>query len=154
MTIVAVGNKMPEWVDQAFADYARRMPPHLHIDLKQIKAEKRDGGKTAAQIMEAERARIDAAIPDAALLIALDERGAQISSVQLADWLREWQGEGRDVALVIGGADGLHHGLRQRAHKTLALSCLTLPHGLARVLLAEQLYRAFSITRNHPYHRE
>ena len=104
--------------------------------------------------MQAEKTRIAAAIDPSAMLIAMDERGAQVSSMQLADWMRDWQGGGRDVALVIGGADGLHDSLRQRAHKTLALSHLTLPHGLARVLLAEQLYRAYSITQNHPYHRE
>lgn len=154
LTIVAVGNKMPDWVETAFADYTKRMPPHMRVELKEIKAEKRDGGKTAAQIMQAEKIRIEAALPDGVMLIAMDERGAQISSLQLADWMRDWQDGGRDVALVIGGADGLHEGLRQRAHKTLALSHLTLPHGLARVLLAEQLYRAYSITQNHPYHRE
>ena len=154
LTIIAVGNKMPDWVEQAFADYTKRMPPHMRVELKEIKAEKRDGGKTAAQIMEAEKIRIEAALSDGVMLIAMDERGAQISSMQLADWMRDWQDGGRDVALVIGGADGLHESLRQRAHKTLALSHLTLPHGLARVLLAEQLYRAYSITQNHPYHRE
>lgn len=154
LTIVAVGNKMPAWVDEAFNDYTKRMPPHLRVELKEVKAEKRDGGKTAAQIMEAERVRIEAAVPDGAMLIALDERGVQASSMQLADWLRDWQGEGRDAALVIGGADGLHESLRQRAHQLLALSRMTLPHGMARVLLAEQLYRAYSITQNHPYHRE
>lgn len=145
---------MPEWVNEAFADYAKRMPPHMRLELKEIKAEKRDSGKTALQIMEAEKTRIEAAVPDGALLVALDERGEQISSLRLADWMRGWQGEGRDVALVIGGADGLHQSLRQQADKTLALSNLTLPHGLARVLLAEQIYRAYSITQNHPYHRE
>jgi 23S rRNA (pseudouridine1915-N3)-methyltransferase len=154
LTIVAVGNKMPDWVETAFADYAKRMPPHMRVELKEIKAEKREGGKTAEQIMQAEKTRIEVALPDGAMLIAMDERGAQISSLQLADWMREWQGGGRDVALIIGGADGLHESLRQRAYKTLALSHLTLPHGLARVLLAEQLYRAYSITQNHPYHRE
>lgn len=154
LTIVAVGNKMPDWVETAFSDYTKRMPPHMRVELKEIKAEKRDGGKTAEQVMQAEKTRIEAAIDPSAMLIAMDERGAQVSSMQLADWMRDWQGGGRAVALVIGGADGLHDSLRQRAHKTLALSHLTLPHGLARVLLAEQLYRAYSITQNHPYHRE
>jgi 23S rRNA (pseudouridine1915-N3)-methyltransferase len=106
LTIVAVGNKMPDWVETAFTDYTKRMPPHMRVELKEIKAEKREGGKTAQQIMEAEKARIEAALPDGAMLIAMDERGAQISSLLLADWMREWQGEGRDVASDFASRPG------------------------------------------------
>ncbi len=145
---------MPDWVNAAFDEYAKRMPPHLRIELKEIKPEKRDTGKTALQMMEAEKIRIEAALPDGVNVIALDERGAQVTTQALADWLRNWMADGRDVAFVIGGADGLHASIKQRAQKMLALSAMTLPHGMARVLLAEQLYRAYSITQNHPYHRE
>lgn len=154
LTIVAVGNKMPDWVNHAFEDYAKRMPPHLRLELKEIKPEKRDAGKTAQQMMQAEKVRIEAALPGQAMVVALDERGAQLTSQKLAQCLRDWMGEGHDVAFVIGGADGLDDGIKQRAKSLLALSALTLPHGLARVMLAEQLYRAYSITQNHPYHRE
>jgi len=152
--IIAVGTKMPGWVETAFAEYAKRMPREARIELAEIKPEKRAGGKTTQQLMEAERERILAALPQGARLVALDERGAAWTTQQLAQALTGWQQQGGDVAFVIGGADGLHEDIKRRAEKMLALSAMTLPHGMARVLLAEQLYRAVTIIQGHPYHRE
>ena len=154
LRIIAVGQKMPAWIESGFAEYARRMPRENSIELIELKPEKRASGKTAEQIKEAERNRILAALPRDATAWALDEYGAQLTTLELADALREWQGAGRDTAFVIGGADGLHQDIKQRADKLVALSRFTLPHGLVRVMLAEQLYRAWSVTQNHPYHRE
>jgi 23S rRNA (pseudouridine1915-N3)-methyltransferase len=152
--ILAVGNKMPDWVSEAFAEYAKRMPREARIELVEIKPEKRSGGKTVEQIQTSEMERIQTALPAAAMHVMLDERGAEMSTLELADNMKFWLQEGRDVAFVIGGADGLHPGLRQRAGKLMSLSRLTLPHGMVRVLLAEQLYRAMSVIQGHPYHRE
>ena len=151
--ILAVGHKMPEWIASGFDEYAKRMPPELRIELREIKPEPRTGGRTAQSVMAAERQRIDAALPKGARIVALDERGQDWTTMQLAAALPGWQQEGRDVAFVIGGADGLAPEVKQRAELMLRVSSLTLPHGMVRVLLAEQLYRAWSITQNHPYHR-
>ena len=130
------------------------MPREAAISLIEIKPEPRSSGKTAAQIMESEAQRIRAALPASALCIALDERGATPTTKQLSQQMQDWMQQGRDVAFVIGGADGLHESLKHRAQQLMALSALTLPHGMVRVLLAEQLYRAHSLLHNHPYHRE
>jgi len=151
--IIAVGNKMPEWVDAAFAEYAKRMPREARIELVEIKPEKRSG-KATQQILDAERERILAALPQHCQLLALDERGDALTTRQLAQAMAEWMGGGRDVAFVIGGADGLHEEIKRSARRLLALSAMTLPHGLARVVLAEQLYRALTVLQNHPYHRD
>lgn len=151
--IVAVGHKMPGWVADGFDEYARRMPPELRIELRELKPELRSGGRGAESVMAAERVRIEAALPKGARLVALDERGRDWTSMQLAQALPGWQQDGHDVAFVIGGADGLDPELKARADLLLRISSLTLPHGMVRVLLAEQLYRAWSITQNHPYHR-
>lgn len=152
--ILAVGNKMPGWVSEAFAEYVKRMPREARIELLEIKPEKRAGGKTLDQIQESEMARIQAMLPAAAVHVMLDERGTEMSTLELAGSMKSWLQGGRDVAFVIGGADGLHPALRQRAGKLWSLSRLTLPHGMVRVLLAEQLYRAMSVIQGHPYHRE
>jgi 23S rRNA (pseudouridine1915-N3)-methyltransferase len=154
LRIVAVGNKMPSWVELAFADYTKRMPREARIELVEIKPEKRAGGKTVEQLQEAEMLRISAAMPAGMREILLDERGAEMTTLELAASMKEWLQEGRDVAFVIGGADGLHPTLRQGAGSLWSLSRLTMPHGMVRVLLAEQLYRAMSVIQNHPYHRE
>ncbi|CAG9239656.1 Ribosomal RNA large subunit methyltransferase H [Burkholderia gladioli] len=151
--IVAVGHKMPGWVADGFDEYAKRMPPELRIELRELKPELRSGSRGAESVMAAERVRIEAALPKGARLVALDERGRDWTSMQLAQALPGWQQDGRDVAFVIGGADGLDPELKARADLLLRISSLTLPHGMVRVLLAEQLYRAWSITQNHPYHR-
>lgn len=151
--ILAVGHKMPEWISAGFDEYVKRMPPELRIELREIKPEPRTSGRTAQSVMAAERQRIEAALPKGARVVALDERGRDWTTMRLAEALPDWQREGRDVAFVIGGADGLDPGLKARAEWLLRVSSLTLPHGMVRVLLAEQLYRAWSITQNHPYHR-
>ena len=153
LQILAVGHKMPGWIASGFDEYAKRMPPELRIELREIKPEPRTGGRTAQSVMAAERLRIEAALPKGARIVALDERGQDWTTMQLAAALPGWQQEGRDVSFVIGGADGLAPELKARAELMLRVSSLTLPHGMVRVLLAEQLYRAWSITQNHPYHR-
>lgn len=154
LLILAVGNKMPSWISEGFNEYSKRMPRETKIELIEIKPEARSSGKTAQQIMEAEAQRIKAALPAAALCIALDERGATPTTKQLSQQMQDWMQQGRDVAFVIGGADGLHETIKHHAQYLMALSALTLPHGMVRVLLAEQLYRAHSLLHNHPYHRE
>lgn len=151
--IAAVGHRMPDWIETGFDEYAKRMPPESRIHLKEIKPVERSGSRNAETVMALERAKIEAALPKGACIVALDERGRDLTSVQLAACLTRWRQEGRDVAFVIGGADGLDPGLKSGADMLLRISSLTLPHGMVRVLLAEQLYRAWSITQNHPYHR-
>ena len=154
ITVLAVGTKMPRWVDEAVNEYAKRFGREIHYVLKEIKPEKRGAGVNAAQGMAAEEKRILEAIPDGAFLVVLDERGKAPTSVELAEYVRQWQLNGEHVCLVIGGADGMTDALKQKARLMLRLSSLTLPHGMVRVLLTEQLYRAVSILNNHPYHRE
>ncbi|SAK94866.1 23S rRNA (pseudouridine(1915)-N(3))-methyltransferase RlmH [Caballeronia ptereochthonis] len=153
LVILAVGHKMPDWITNGFEEYAKRMPPVLRIELKEIKPEQRSSGRNAESVMAAEKQRIEAALPKNARVVALDERGRDWTTMQLASALPGWQQDGRDVAFVIGGADGLAPEVKARAELMLRVSSLTLPHGMVRVLLAEQLYRAWSITQNHPYHR-
>ena len=154
LLVTAVGQRVPDWAQTAWADYAKRFPPELRLELKAIKTEPRSGGKTTEQIMTAERQRIEAAIPSGTHVVALDERGSALTTAALAAKLSQWQGQGGDVALLIGGPDGLHPALRQAAHERIRLSDLTLPHAMVRVLLVEQLYRAWSINAGHPYHRD
>ena len=154
LLLVTVGHKMPDWITAGFNEYAKRMPRESKIELLEIKPEPRTTGKSIPQIMDADAQRIVAALPQNCLRIALDERGTAWTTRQLADRLQQWMGEGRDVAFIIGGADGLHESVKNGAQQLLALSAMTLPHGMVRVLLAEQLYRAHSLLHNHPYHRE
>ena len=151
--LVAVGQRQPAWADAAYADFAKRFPPEMRLELKAVKAEAR-GGKTAEQLMAAEAARIEAAVPRGARRVVLDEHGTRLTTTQLAQRLTAWQHDARDVALLIGGPDGLDAALKARADETLRLSDLTLPHAFVRVLLAEALYRAWTVMVNHPYHRE
>ncbi len=143
---------MPDWAQTAWDDYAKRFPPEIRIELKAVKTEPR-GSKTLETLYAAERARIEAAIPKGARVVALDERGEAMGTQALARRLTLWQEQG-DVALLIGGPDGLDPALRAAAHERIRLSDLTLPHAFARVLLIEQLYRAWSVNAKHPYHRE
>ncbi|HTO44281.1 MAG TPA: 23S rRNA (pseudouridine(1915)-N(3))-methyltransferase RlmH [Burkholderiales bacterium] len=156
--VCAVGHRMPAWVDAAFGDYVRRLPRELPIDLIEVRPPPRPLKKaSAAQIartMAAEAGRIRAALPAGCTMVALDEKGKSFTSVQFAQRLERWRREARDVAFVIGGADGLDPELKRHASLLLSLSSLTLPHRLVRVLLAEQLYRGVSLLHNHPYHRE
>lgn len=153
LLIVAVGQRVPDWAQTAWDDYAKRFPPELKVELKAVKTEPR-GSKTLDTLYAAERARIEAVIPRGARVVALDERGTSLTTVALAEKLKAWQLGADDVALVIGGPDGLDPSFRQVAHERIRLSDLTLPHAMARVLLIEQLYRAWSINASHPYHRE
>jgi 23S rRNA (pseudouridine1915-N3)-methyltransferase len=151
--IISVGHKMPGWVETACAEYIKRMPREASIEIVEIKPEKRAAGNSTENIQSIEAKKIlDAVGRD--FMIALDERGIELNTLQLAEKFKEWLSGGRDIALVIGGADGLHVSVKQEAHWLLGLSKLTLPHGMVRVLLCEQLYRAYSVTQNHPYHRE
>jgi 23S rRNA (pseudouridine1915-N3)-methyltransferase len=144
---------MPDWVDSACAEYLKRMPRETSLEIVEIKPDKRAAGKNSEVVQEAEAKRI-LEIVGKDYLIALDERGQEVTTLQLAERMKTWLGSGRDVALVVGGADGLHPGLKQKADWLWGLSKLTLPHGMVRVLLAEQLYRAWSVINHHPYHRE
>ena len=153
LLIVAVGQRVPDWAQTAWDDYAKRFPPELKVELKAVKTEPR-GSKTLETLYAAERARIESVIPRGARVVALDERGTSLTTVALAEKLKAWQLGADDVALVIGGPDGLDPSFRQVAHERIRLSDLTLPHAMARVLLIEQLYRAWSINASHPYHRE
>lgn len=153
LVLVAVGQRPPAWAATAFDEYAKRFPPELRLELKAVKAEPR-GSRTAAQLMAAEARRIEAALPRGARRIALDEQGERVTTRQLAERLLAWQREGRDAALLVGGPDGLDAALKASCDESLRLSDLTLPHAFVRVLVAEALYRAWSVTANHPYHRE
>ena len=152
--VVAVGTRMPAWVDAGFDDYARRMPRDARLGLTEIKPESRGAGRAVGRLLEAEEKRILAAVPAGSLRIALDERGTLLGSAELARRLERWRGAGSDLAFLVGGPDGLAERLKRGAAFTWSLTPLTLPHGLARVVLVEQLYRAVSILHNHPYHRE
>ncbi|SCY55287.1 23S rRNA (pseudouridine1915-N3)-methyltransferase [Nitrosospira sp. Nl5] len=151
--IFAVGNKMPEWVEAGFKEYARRMPHEAAIELLELRPEKRGEGKKVEQLLDAEGARILAALPPKCRIVAMDERGRQWTTAQLANSITGWMRNGGDTAFIVGGADGLDASIKNLADEVLALSALTLPHGLVRILLAEQLYRAVSLIKRHPYHR-
>ncbi|MDI6748956.1 MAG: 23S rRNA (pseudouridine(1915)-N(3))-methyltransferase RlmH [Pseudomonadota bacterium] len=154
LVVIAVGTRLPDWMNAGFAAYAKRMPRELPLELIEIKPEPRSTGKTVAAMMAAEAKRIEAALPARCRRVVLDERGAALDTHALAKRLAEWMSMGDDVALLIGGPDGLDPALKTSAHETLRLSSMTLPHGLARVVLAEALYRAASLNAGHPYHRE
>lgn len=153
LLIVAVGDKLPGWAEAAVAEYAKRMPREARVEVIAIRPEKRSG-QSAERIKTQEAARILDKCPPGALLVALDEHGREATTRELSLGLERWLQSGRDVVLMIGGADGLAPDLLARSDSILALSRLTLPHALARVLLVEQLYRAWSLLTNHPYHRE
>ena len=153
LLVVAVGQRVPDWAQAAWDDYAKRFPPEMRLELKAVKTEPR-ASKTLPALLAAERERIEAAIPKGARVVALDERGTALTTLALAAKLKDWQLENDAVALVIGGPDGLDPALRAAAHERIRLSDLTLPHAMVRVLLAEQLYRAWSVNAGHPYHRE
>ncbi|MCU0761593.1 MAG: 23S rRNA (pseudouridine(1915)-N(3))-methyltransferase RlmH [Hydrogenophaga sp.] len=153
LVIVAVGQRVPDWAQTAYDDYAKRFPPDLRVELKAVKTEPR-GSKTLANMLASERERIQAALPKGARVVVLDERGTALTTQALAQQLKQWQLDSDDVALVIGGPDGIEPAFRDSAHQRIRLSDLTLPHAMVRVLLIEQLYRAWSVNANHPYHRE
>ena len=154
VSILSIGHRMPAWIQEGFQEYTRRMPPEIRVDLMELKPEERGAGRSTDRAKTLEGERILAALPAGAALIALDERGKGVSTQGLSVMLSEWMRDGSHPAFVIGGADGLSEAVRNRADRIVSLSTLTLPHGLARVLLAEQLYRAWTILARHPYHRE
>jgi len=154
ITILSVGHKMPAWIQDGFQEYTRRMPPELRIELVELKPEDRASGKDSAKAMAAEGARILAALPQGEPVIALDERGKALSTQGLSVVVAALKSKGMSPAFIIGGADGLDAAVKERSDKLVSLSALTLPHALVRVVLAEQLYRAWSILARHPYHRE
>ena len=151
--ILAVGNKLPDWVAKGCAEYIKRMPRELPLLVVEIRPEPR-GGKTREQLLAAEKGRLEQGLQGFGRIVVLDERGADLTTVQLAQRLESWMREGGDTAFVIGGADGIDATLKQRADEAIRLSSLTLPHAMARLVLCEQLYRAQSVVSNHPYHRE
>ncbi len=152
ISLVTIGQKLPDWANTACEDYLKRFPPDWRVEVKALKAEPREG-KPVPVIMQLEAARMEAAIERGVRRVILDERGTRLTSVALAERTEAWLNDGRDVALVIGGADGIDPAFKQTADEAIRLSDMTLPHALARVLLLEQLYRAWSLRHNHPYHR-
>lgn len=154
LVIAAVGTRMPDWVQAGFAEFSKRLPRDCPMSLLEVKAEPRTTGKTPAAMMAAEAERLRAALPARRHLVILDEHGSDLTTRQLADRMQQWMRLGDDVAFVIGGPDGLDPGLKAEANEKMRLSSLTLPHAMVRVLLAEALYRAWSLLNHHPYHRE
>jgi 23S rRNA (pseudouridine1915-N3)-methyltransferase len=152
--LLAVGTRPPGWVREAYADYSRRLGSRLKLALVEIEPGPRSAGQSARKAIEAEARKLMGALRPEDWVVALDERGTERSTRELADWLAGRMREGRDLAFLIGGPDGLAQEVRQRSNDTLSLSRLTLPHALVRVVLAEQLYRALSILTHHPYHRD
>jgi 23S rRNA (pseudouridine1915-N3)-methyltransferase len=151
--LLAVGDRQPAWVDEAFSTYSERLPREWKFRLDVIPTVRRNKNDRSRQAMEAEGELIVARLGQSEQVILLDERGRQMTSKSLAGKLSDWQIDGRDLCFVIGGPDGVADSCKQRADFTWSLSQLTLPHGLARVLFAEQLYRAHSLQTGHPYHR-
>ncbi|SRR5579885_971155 len=152
--LIAVGKRMPAWVTAGFEDYARRLPPPWALRLVEITPADRASGRTAAACMREEAKRIERACPPDAHIVVLDERGKGWGSRQLSQRLQRWSRDGRDLAFIIGGADGVDMAFKKRADELWSLSPLTLPHALARVVVAEQIYRAWSLLSSHPYHRD
>lgn len=145
---------MPAWIQSGFREYVKRLPPEIRIELAELKPEERTSGKTVEKARALEGERILAAIPDGATVIALDEKGRVLTTQGLAVMLSGWMRDAAHPLFVIGGADGLPEAVKERADKLVSLSAMTFPHALVRVILAEQLYRAWSILAGHPYHRE
>lgn len=152
--LLAVGDRQPDWVERAFSNYVERFPRNWRFSVQTVATERRGKGGNAARAVSAEAERLLALIARGEQIVLLDERGAQFTSTELASKLAGWQAGGRDLAFVIGGPDGVSDSLVERADVVWSLSKLTLPHGLARVLVAEQLYRAWALNAGHPYHRE
>lgn len=150
---LAVGQRVPDWVGQGYDEFARRLPPECRLSLTEIPAARRSKGAEVARLREAEGERLLAALPRGAYAVALDVRGAAWSTEQLAARLADWMQAGRDVALLAGGPDGLAPACLQRADAVWSLSTLTLPHALVRIVVAEQIYRAWTVYKGHPYHR-
>ncbi|MCH8499201.1 MAG: 23S rRNA (pseudouridine(1915)-N(3))-methyltransferase RlmH [Marinobacter sp.] len=153
LRLLCVGQKMPGWVTEGYQEYARRMPPDLPLDLLEVPLATRGKNADIPRLMDKEADSLLAAVGKSDRVVALEVGGKAWSTVQLAEQLERWQMDGRDVSFLVGGPDGLAPQCRTRAEQQWSLSPLTLPHPLVRILLAEQLYRAWTVTRNHPYHR-
>ncbi len=153
LKLVCVGQKMPGWVTEGYQEYARRMPRELPLELIEIAMPHRGKNPDINRLMRQEADAVLAATGDSDYVVALEVGGRPWSTETLSRQLESWQLDGRDISFLVGGADGLHPACRERADQQWSLSPLTLPHPLVRILLAEQLYRAWTITRNHPYHR-
>lgn len=151
--LISVGNRMPAWVQQGYEEYAKRLPRECELLLKEIAPGKRLKNSDTAKLVKDEGIRMQAAIPSAAQVVALDIGGRPWTTTDLAAALQRWMEGGRPVALLVGGPEGLSAAARQAAHEAWSLSPLTFPHPLVRIIVAEQLYRAWSILHNHPYHR-
>ena len=154
ISIITIGTKMPPWVIQGVDEYSKRMPRELRVEWKELPLAPRGKGSNAKQLKDKEGDQILKAIPAGDRVIALDVQGKSLSTRALAEQLSDWQMSGGNYSLLIGGPDGLSRACLERAERRWSLSALTLPHPLVRILLAEQLYRAWTITVNHPYHRE
>lgn len=154
LALVAVGQRLPVWAESACTDYLKRFPHDCRVEVRAVKAEPRNLGKPVEALKAAEAERLVAACAKGSRRVVLDEHGARLSTTALAERLLAWQHDGRDVALLMGGPDGLDAGVKSLADESLRLSDLTLPHALARVVLLEALYRAWSLNAGHPYHRE
>jgi 23S rRNA (pseudouridine1915-N3)-methyltransferase len=153
LLVAAVGQRMPSWVTEAWTEYTRRMPPGLTISLREISLAKRSKNADTKRLTAVESRSLYAAMPKRARVIALDVKGQSWSTEKLAVRLEQWMGDGRDVGFMIGGPEGIDAETMKKADDRWSLGPLTLPHPLVRVVLAEQLYRAWTITQNHPYHR-
>ena len=151
--LIAVGQRMDDWVNRGFTEFSKRLPPECRINLIEIPPNKRTKNSDISRVIEEEGERLLAAVPARTRVIALDVNGKSWSTEQLAEQLQSWLAEGRDIVLLVGGPDGLSDKCRNRAELSWSLSNLTLPHPLVRVVIAEQIYRAWSITKGHPYHR-
>lgn len=152
ITVIAVGLRQPRWADEAIDDFAKRFPPGYTVTIKEVKAESRTG-QPLERTLATEAERLRAAVPVGSVVVALDERGQDWTTARLAEQFSAWRDAGQPVAFLIGGPDGLAPELKRTAQVVLRLSSMTLPHALARLLLVEQLYRAWSILAKHPYHR-
>jgi 23S rRNA (pseudouridine1915-N3)-methyltransferase len=153
LLVAAVGQRMPAWVNEAWTEYTRRMPANLNVSLREINLEKRGKNADTKRLTAIESKALYQAMPARARVIALDVKGQTWSTEKLAANLEDWMGDARDVGFMIGGPDGIDSDIMQEADTRWSLGPLTLPHPLVRVVLAEQLYRAWTITQNHPYHR-
>ncbi|MFB3090030.1 MAG: 23S rRNA (pseudouridine(1915)-N(3))-methyltransferase RlmH [Gammaproteobacteria bacterium] len=152
--LIAVGKKMPEWVNAGFSEFSKRMPPELQINLIEIPPSVRNKATPVEKNIKEEGERIQSAIPANSKIFVLDGKGKYFSSIELSKKMESWLPLGQDISLIIGGADGLDDRIKKNADETWSLSSFTLPHALVRVVIAEQLYRAWSILKGHPYHRE
>ncbi len=152
--VIAVGKRMPAWIETAVKEYSKRLPKNIQLKIIEITPAIRGKNNNADNYKQKEQENIEASLSPRSFIIALDERGKSISSQQLADQLQTWHDEQQHISIIIGGADGLSNGIKKKASQMWSLSKMTLPHGLVRVMLVEQIYRAWTITQNHPYHRE